>query len=891
MLPNQHFKSLTTLILFLFVGFSIKAQTIVINEYSCANLDQYADAYDKHEDWIELYNPADLPVDISGYHVSDKKEDPTKWTFPAGTTIKSKGYLRLWASGRNEVSGQHYHTNFKLVQTKKTSEMITLAKPDAVIIDTVEVKKTQKGHSRGRVTDGAAQWGIFMKPTLLKANQGSVVYNSYADRPDFDQVAGQYPGPITVKITNNEPASTIHYTLDGSHPVVSSPIYTEPIEISKTTVLKAIAISDSSNVIPSFIEFSTYLINENHTIPVVSIAGYNLDKLANGNENLKPHGSIEYFNVAGERKARAYGEYNSHGQDSWVNDHRSIDIVVRDEMGYAQHLDEKIFSLTDREEFQRLILRAAGDDNYPGNFLPDHEGCAHVRDAYIQNLVKAGNMHLDVRTATKAIIYLNGVYWGVYDLRELPDDHDFTEYYYNQGKYDLQYVLTWGNTWAEYGGDKAMADWEDLADFVLDNDMTKDANLAKVEAELDIASLIDYVIVNTVTVCSDWLNYNTGWWRGFNPEGEHKKWGYILWDNDATFGYYINYTGVKDTSTEALPCNSELLEFPSKIEIEDSWYYVSDTVEWNGKTYYPGDSIFIKGYEYTVNPDKNDHMAVLNKLRENPKIQQYYLSRYADLMNTVFSCDNMLYQLDSIVAVIEPEMPRQAARWGGSVADWKKNVERLRNFIAKRCNAIYDGMTDCYDLTGPYEVDFNVNPQDVGKIQINSITVDNLPFKAKYFAGLDVNLTAIPNDETAYAFKEWTTTGTGIVTDKNTAATTLQIGGNTGVTAQLSKIVGIEDPAIDSHTFEAIAAPSVTYGPINIRINLPQNAQQLNAVLLNSNGVIMGNLFQTTKTLPQGQYNLALNLQEIPNLTPGMYFIHLNTETGHQKTIMVMLQP
>ena len=65
---------------------------------------------------------------------------------------------------------------------------------------------------------------------------------------------------------------------------------------------------------------------------------------------------------------------------------------------------------------------------------------------------------------------------------------------------------------------------------------------------MDLQSLADYVIVNSASVCSDWLNWNTGWWRGTNPDGEHQKWGFILWDNDATFGYYINYTGIPDIS-------------------------------------------------------------------------------------------------------------------------------------------------------------------------------------------------------------------------------------------------------------------------------------------------------------------------------------------------------
>ena len=67
-------------------------------------------------------------------------------------------------------------------------------------------------------------------------------------------------------------------------------------------------------------------------------------------------------------------------------------------------------------------------------------------------------------------------YWGVYDLRELVDEADYTEYYYNQDKYNLQYLLTWGNTWAQYGGDQAFTDFQVLQDFIFDNDMTVQAN-------------------------------------------------------------------------------------------------------------------------------------------------------------------------------------------------------------------------------------------------------------------------------------------------------------------------------------------------------------------------------------------------------------------------------
>ncbi|MBK7937356.1 MAG: lamin tail domain-containing protein [Lewinellaceae bacterium] len=94
---------------------------VVVNEYSCANLMQYSDTYVKYEDWIELYNPSDTPVDISGYHLSDNENKPTKWKFPPGAVINAKGFFKVFASGRDEVTnGISYHTNFKISQTKKS---------------------------------------------------------------------------------------------------------------------------------------------------------------------------------------------------------------------------------------------------------------------------------------------------------------------------------------------------------------------------------------------------------------------------------------------------------------------------------------------------------------------------------------------------------------------------------------------------------------------------------------------------------------------------------------------------------------------------------------------------------------------------------------------------
>jgi hypothetical protein len=692
-----------------FFLFSFSYSQVVINEYSASNLSVISDNYAEFGDWIELYNSGIGSIDIDGYYLSDKLSNPTKWQFPDGVSIPANGYLKVWASGRNEVLGGHYHTNFKLKQTKDTPETIVLANPQGVIIDQRQLEITRKDHSRGRTENGGSEWGIFLNPTPGSSNTAETAYANYAEKPQMSEIAGFYNGALSIEITTNQANSVIHYTTDGSKPISSSPVYSGPISITSTTIVKAVTICSDPDILYSLIEFNTYFINESHTLSIMSCSAGQLDNLLNGNEYLMPFGTFEYFNKEGERTTFGYGEFNKHGQDSWAWDQRSIDYIMRDECGYNYAIRENLIPYyTDRDEFQRIILRAAGDDNYPGI-----DTSALLRDYFIQDLATKSRMKLDCRKGEKGILYANGQYWGVYGYREKVSDHDYTKYYYDQGKYDIQFLMNWGWTWAQYGGQQAFDDWNALHDFAKNNDMADEDNYNYVASQLDITSLVDYIHINSFVVCSDWINWNVGWWRGLNPDGGHKKWGYILWDEDATFAHYINYTGVPQISPTAEPC-----------------------------------------YPEGLTSDPEEHIVLLNRLRENPTFNQYYLSRYVDLMNTAFRPDYMIELLDSIHDGMAPEMPRHIARWGGSMTQWENNVQKIRNFITARADYIPSGFQGCWNLTGPYNVNFDVEPAGKGNIQLNSLLLNEFPWSGNYYDGVNTLMTAIPNDLN-YEFDYW----------------------------------------------------------------------------------------------------------------------------------------
>ncbi len=746
--------------------YSLDAQ-VVISEFSAANYNQFFDNYGEDEDWIELHNTSSSPVDISGYYLSDRLNNPTKWEVPAGVIIPGNGYLTVWASRRDEYVGGTLHTNFKITQTRNNEDVV-LADPSGTVIDFNAIDQpNQSTHSWARL-DGDGPWGIQTNPTPGNANNNVIA--PYAAKPNLMPDAGFYTGSIEVTINDDgTPNQSIYYTTDGSTPSAGSLLYTGPFLIHSTTVVKAITISDDPTIPSSFVDYHTYFIDETHSVPVISIAGDDIISLLEGFQ-FEPIGSLELFDENGERVADATGDFNKHGNDSWAYAQRGIDYITRDQFGDDYAVKHQIFpEISERDRFQRLIIKAAANDNYPFE-----DGGAHIRDAYVHTLSQLAGLEMDERTNEPCVMYVNGQYWGVYEIREKVDDHDYTDFYYNQDQEWIDFIKTWGGTWEEYG---SWDDWYALRDYIENNDMSDPVAYAYVDERLNLLSLADYIILHSHNVSSDWLNWNTGWWRGRNPDGEALKWRYILWDEDATFGHYVNYSNIPDQSPDADPCNPEL---------------ISDFVDFEG------------------------HVAIFSDLLENPDFFALYINRYADLNSSYFTCDYMISLLDQMIGRIEPEMQRQVDRWGGSVAEWLENVETLKAFIETRCTVISGGIVDCYEdegITGPYDITINVEPEGSGKVQANTIIGQTYPWQATYFGGIEVSFQALP--EMGFAFSYWEVNNNTFGPDEFSEAITMSLESGDEITANFIPAVPCAQPfnfLFDSTTTSLTLAWN---GPVN----------------------------------------------------------------------------
>ena len=689
---------------------------IVINEFSASNFDSHQDNYGEHEDWIELYNTSNSDVDLNGWYLTDKPNNLTKWQFPSSFIVSANSVAIIYCSGLDEINGGVAHSNFKITQTK-FNEVFVLSDASGSVVDSISVVPAQKSHSRGRDVNGGSTWSLFTTATPNANNTGAML--EYAPMPSFSQTSGYYSGPFDLTLSSTDPNALIYYTTDGSRPDNSANLYTGPFNISSTSVIKAVAYSTNGSVPPSYIEYHTFFINDTHTIPILSVSGDSVAILIeDGLQTIgswwngvphEPQGTIEWFDKNGVLLDKGTGEFNKHGNDSWAYDQRGFDYVMRDQFGYNHALQDKVFDTKSRDKFQRVIVKAAANDNYPFSF---GSSGAHIRDAYIQHLSQLADLRLDERSTKSCILYLNGQYWGVYEMREKVDDHDFTDYYYDQDKNNLQFLKTWGGTWIEYGGPQAQTDWDNLKNFITTNSMANQANYQTVKSQYNTGSIIDYFLLNSYVVCGDWLNWNTAWWRGMDTAGEKKKWRYTLWDMDNTFDHGTNYTGVPTMSVNADPCD------PSSLS----------------------------------DPGGQGHVPIWNELLNNSDFFDDYLNRWQDLANGYLSCDTMISILDSMIAVIDPEMPRQIAKWGGTYTEWQSNVQDVRDFINARCSIMNAGFGPCYPaLSGPHNI--TVQILGIGEVEMsdgNIINQTNTGWTDQRYGGVN-----LPFEVKSGTFQNW----------------------------------------------------------------------------------------------------------------------------------------
>lgn len=219
---------------------------LAINELMAANSSTKTDPQGHYDDWVEIHNYSDAPIDLARMYLTDDPADPTKWQIPGGasqlTTVGPGGYALIWLDGHTSDAG--LHAPFAL---DSDGEAVALFAPDGTtVIDSVTFGPQRTDVSYGRSPDGTGPFGYLLAPTPGTPN--SDLYEGVVADAEFSRPRGFYDAPFQVTLGCQTPGATIYYTLDGSEPysrsrqVPAGSIYSGPILVSRTTCLRAQAI-------------------------------------------------------------------------------------------------------------------------------------------------------------------------------------------------------------------------------------------------------------------------------------------------------------------------------------------------------------------------------------------------------------------------------------------------------------------------------------------------------------------------------------------------------------------------------------------------------------------------------------------------------------------------
>jgi len=193
----------------------IEAPTLFINEVMASNTSTIADENGYFGDWIEIYNPSNVAVDLAGMFISDDAATPTKYQFPTGssaTVIPAGGFKLIWADDSTQ-SGP-LHLNFKLSSTSGEFVGLYYQGSELILVDSVTFPPQTDNVSYGRQTDGNSPWISFAAATPNASNQTS----GFSELVENEMML--YPNPaneqITISIPTFETGTVVSiYSVEG----------------------------------------------------------------------------------------------------------------------------------------------------------------------------------------------------------------------------------------------------------------------------------------------------------------------------------------------------------------------------------------------------------------------------------------------------------------------------------------------------------------------------------------------------------------------------------------------------------------------------------------------------------------------------------------------------
>ncbi len=682
-------------------GVSSHAQ-VVINELMQSNIDCIMDDLNEFPDsWVELYNSGTEPVNLQDYKLGVKDKADKAWQLP-NQTLKAQAYVVVYCD--KEAKG--LHANFRLDTGKDGA--VYLFQGDEMVDKIEKIKKMPAPNiAFGRKTDGADEWGYQAAPTPGNVNCGQIC-EDLLGTPVFSQKGSVMTSPQTIHLTLSMPEGTpegtvIRYTTNGKEPTSTSTVYQNPISISSNKVIRAKLFCEGYLSPISTAQSYIFLARE-MTISVISIVTD--DRYMNDNaigiiknntskENKKDWRrpiNIEMFDAPDcESVINQLCETRVMGGQSREHPLKSLAVYANKRFGtkrfeYEFFPDQKP-GLTD---FKSIMLRNAGNDF----------GGLYMRDAIIQR-VMAENADLDWQAWRPAVIFLNGTYKGMLNIRERSnDDNIYTNYLDENGNglenIDMVEISQENGQMIEELKAGTPDNYNAFKAFYSQAGHTMD----EYEQIMDCQEFINLMVMNLYYCNLDFPGNNIVVWR---PAAEGGRWRWISKDTDFGIGLYgrsPNYNSIEWIYNHNYDSNNNWANTPQATQLFRSLM---------------ADADFKREFI--------DHAAI-------------YMGDFLNERGTRAIWDPM-------AELVKPELIKhREANSGGGWWGWQPNYEQeinneinnARNWLSQRTNYFYTFVAHYYGLGTPTPLVINKDLTEPLTTIVNGVSIKNADFDGKFFS-------------------------------------------------------------------------------------------------------------------------------------------------------------
>ncbi len=751
------------LICTVYCGFSsLISNQVVINEVCSNNFTLIKDENGKYSDYIELHNPSSEAVSLAGYFLSDDENQLQKYALDS-ITIPPQGFSVIWLDGTDDVDQNRI--GFRI---SRSGEELFLSNANGqVIIDSIVVPELSYNTSFGRVNDGRKEWERMTATAGGSNSAAEILPFVQLHEPVFNVQSGFYEEPFQLTITASE-NEVIYYTLDGSDPTPASDRYQTAIEIDdatgqenvfiarndlsptrehtpsfkvdKATIVRAVSYNPLENSVSKIVS-QVYFVGyhqraEYDNLPIISIVTdpanlFDRETGIYGNgaalENYKAEGGLQdgelldsftdaegnqrhlymasnAFNDGKEWEREASITYfdNAHkysftqtvgiqiaGQSTKATPKKSFSIVGRDIYDENIKLPYEFFPGT---EYSTIKLRNGGNNN----------DSAMITDAFLEQLAVGRNV--SIQQARPCIMFLNGEYWGIYNIRER----------YKEEYLSNHYGVNENNVWlmdsgtARVGDGEAQEAYQYMTDVITECDLSFDDVYEMVCGIIDVQSLIDYCCINLYVDNRD-VNFgqNTALWRTIQSDEAgfgDGRWRWMVFDLDIS---------IHDDS------NSLALTWMEEHDLFNE--------------------------------------PIVQSLMANEQFRKQFCTTFMDIANTTYRYETVHQELMEWEKTYEDQIVKSHQQFFNenfSQKDYDGYIENMDTFFRQRFPFAMESLAETFGLTGSLEtVLIENNLPEGGTVTVNTALIDSDQWSGSYFTDYPISLTATARE--GYRFAGW----------------------------------------------------------------------------------------------------------------------------------------